>query len=131
MGNEDLSLKLHVPDIVTWNYVNDLDDAEEKGYDVCLLSRNIKEKEAYILQKKIRAYTMFILDSVRIESWTKWIFVSRKATKISEDSFQNFLDTDIQLFFSYTYGEKFNPHSLAISKSFKEKFFGMDIQELI
>ena len=123
VGNEDLSLQLHIPDIVTWNYVNDLDDAQEKGYDVCLLSRNINEKEAYILQKKIRAYTMFILDSVCIESWTRWISTSRQAKRISKESFQKFLNTDVQLFFSYTYGEKFNPYSLAISKNFKGSVF--------
>ena len=123
VGNEDLSLKLHIPDNVEWNYVDDLDDAQEKGYDVCLLSRNINEKEAYILQKKIRAYTMFILDSVCIESWTRWISTSRQAKRISEESFQKFLNTDVQLFFSYTYGEKFNPHSLAISKNFKGNVF--------
>lgn len=52
MGNEDLSLQLHIPDYVEWNYVNDLKEAIERGYDVCVLNRCINEKEARILLKR-------------------------------------------------------------------------------
>ena len=77
MGNEDLSLQLHIPDYVEWNSVNDLKEATERGYDVCVLSRCVNKEEAYILLKKIRAYTMFVLDSVELNGWTKWIYESR------------------------------------------------------
>lgn len=70
MGNEDLSLRLHIPDYVEWNNINDLDEATERSYDVCVLNRCVNKEEAYILLKKIRAYTLFLLDDVDVDQWT-------------------------------------------------------------
>ena len=123
VGKEDLSLQLHIPDFVDWNYVDDLEEATERGYDVCVLSRCVNKEEAYILLKKIRAYTMFVLDSVELKGWTKWIYVSRMAKYVDVNSLQTFIDKDIQLFYSYTYGEKFVPQTLSISQSFKGSVF--------
>ena len=123
VGNEDLSLQLHVPENVEWNYVDDLEEATERGYDVCVLNRCVNEKEAYTLLQKIRAYTMFILDTVHIDSWTKWIYTSRKAKSVTMNSFQDFLNSDISMFYTTPYGEKFNPHSLTISQSFNGSVF--------
>lgn len=123
MGNEDLSLQLHIPDYVEWNNINDLKEAIERGYDVCILNRCVNEKEARILLKKIRAYTMFVLNTVQVDRWTKWIGASRRAKIIDLDTLQKFIDTDIQLFFSNSYGEKFIPQNLSISQSFKGSVF--------
>ena len=123
MGNEDLSLQLHIPDYVEWNYINDLKEAIERGYDVCILNRCVNEKEARILLKKIRAYTLFLLDDVQVDQWTTWICTSRRAKIIDLDTLQKFIDTDIQLFFSNSYGEKFIPQNLSISQSFKGSVF--------
>ena len=111
MGNEDLSLQLHIPDYVEWNYINDLKEATERGYDVCILNRCVNEKEARILLKKIRAYTLFLLDDVQVDQWTTWICTSRRAKVLDISTLQEFIDKDIQLFYSYTYGEKYDPHS--------------------
>ncbi len=123
MGNEDLSLQLHIPDYVEWNYTNDLGLAKERGYDVCVLNRCVHEKEARILLKKIRAYTLFLLDDVQVDQWTTWICTSRRAKVSDIPTLQEFIDKDIQLFYSYTYGEKYDPHSLSISQSFKGSVF--------
>ena len=123
VGNEDLSLQFHIPNNVDWIYVDDLEEATERGYDVCLLNRCVNKEEAYILKKKIRAYTMFILDTVNMDSWTKWIYNSRKAKSIAINYFQDFLNFDISMFYSTPYGEKFNPHSLTISQSFNGNVF--------
>ena len=123
VGNEDLSLQLHIPDFVDWNYVDDLEEATERGYDVCVLSRCVTKIEAYILLKKIRAYTMFVLDSVELNDWTKWIYASRMAKYVDIVSLQTFIDKDIQLFYSHTYGEKFVPQALSVSQSFKGSIF--------
>lgn len=123
MGNEDLSLQLHIPDYVEWNNINDLKDATERSYDVCVLNRCINEKEARILLKKIRAYTLFLLDDVQVDQWTTWICTSRRAKIIDLDTLQKFIDTDIHLFFMHSYGEKFAPQALSISQYFKGKVF--------
>ena len=123
VGNEDLSLTLHIPDFVEWNYTNDLEFATERGYDVCVLSRCVNEKEARILLKKIRAYTLFLLDDVDVDKWTTWICTSRRAKVLNIETLQEFVNDDIQLFYSYTYGEKYDPHSLSISQSFKGSVF--------
>ena len=123
VGNEDLSLQLHIPDFVDWNYVDDLEEATERGYDVCVLSCCVNKEEAYILLKKIRAYTMFVLDSVELSGWTKWICTSRCAKVLDIQTLQGFIEEDIQLFYSYTYGEKFVPQALSISQSFKGSVF--------
>lgn len=123
MGNEDLSLQLHIPDYVEWNYINDLKEAIERGYDVCILNRCVNEKEARILLKKIRAYTLFLLDDVQVDQWTTWICTSRRARVLDIQTLQEFINEDIHLFYSYTYGEKYDPHSLSISQSFKGSVF--------
>ncbi len=123
MGNEDLSLQLHIPDYVEWNNINDLKDATKRSYDVCVLNRCINEKEARILLKKIRAYTLFLLDDVQVDQWTTWICTSRRAKIIDLDTLQKFIDTDIHLFFMHSYGEKFAPQALSISQYFKGKVF--------
>lgn len=123
MGNEDLSLQLHIPDYVEWNYTNDLGLAKERGYDVCVLNRCVNEKEARILLKKIRAYTLFLLDDVQVDQWTTWICTSRRARILDLETLQEFINEDIHLFYSYTYGEKYDPHSLSISQSFKGSVF--------
>lgn len=123
MGNEDLSLRLHIPDYVEWNNINDLKDATERSYDVCVLNRCINEKEARILLKKIRAYTLFLLDDVQVDQWTTWICTSRRARVLDIQTLQEFINEDIHLFYSYTYGEKYDPHSLSISQSFKGNVF--------
>lgn len=123
VGNEDLSLQLHIPDYVEWNCINDLDEATERGYDVCVLNRCVNKEEAYILLKKIRAYTLFLLDDVDVDQWTTWICTSRRARVLDIRTLQEFIDKDIQLFYSYTYGEKYDPHSLSISQNFKGSVF--------
>ena len=123
VGNEDLSLTLHIPDFVDWNYVDDLEEATERGYDVCVLSRCVNKEEAYILLKKIRAYTLFLLDDVDVDKWTTWICTSRCAKVLNIETLQEFIEKDIQLFYSYTYGEKFAPQNLSISQSFKGSVF--------
>lgn len=123
MGNEDLSLRLHIPDYVEWNNINDLKEAIERGYDVCILNRCVNEKEARILLKKIRAYALFLLDDVQVDQWTTWICTSRRARVLDIQTLQEFINEDIHLFYSYTYGEKYDPHSLSISQSFKGNVF--------
>ena len=123
MGNEDLSLQLHIPDYVEWNNINDLKDATERSYDVCVLNRCVNEKEARILLKKIRAYTLFLLDDVKVDKWTTWICTSRRARVLDIQTLQEFINEDIHLFYSYTYGEKYDPHSLSISQNFKGSVF--------
>lgn len=123
MGNEDLSLQLHIPDYVEWNCINDLDEATERSYDVCVLNRCVNKEEAYILLKKIRAYTLFLLDDVDVDQWTTWICTSRRARVLDIQTLQEFIDEDIQLFFTNPYGEKFIPQNLSISQSFKGSVF--------
>lgn len=123
VGNEDLSLQLHIPDNVTWNYVDDLEEATERGYDVCVLSRCVNKEEAYILLKKIRAYTLFLLDDVDVDKWTKWICTSRRAKVLDIQTLQKFIEEDIHLYFPNHYGEKFDSKSLSISQSFKGSVF--------
>ncbi len=123
MGNEDLSLQLHIPDYVEWNYTNDLGLAKERGYDVCILNRCVNEKEARILLKKVRAYTLFLLDDVHVDQWTTWICTSRRARVLDIQTLQEFIDEDIHLFFTNPYGEKFIPQNLSISQSFKGSVF--------
>lgn len=123
VGNEDLSLQLHIPDYVEWNYVNDLDEATERSYDVCVLNRCVNEKEARVLLKKVRAYTLFLLDDVHVDQWTTWICTSRRARVLDIQTLQEFIDEDIHLFFTNPYGEKFIPQNLSISQSFKGSVF--------
>lgn len=118
VGNEDLSLTLHIPDFVDWNHVDDLKEATERSYDVCVLNRCVNEREARILLKKIRAYTMFVLDSVELNGWTKWIYKSRVGKIYSLNELQEFMSDDIKLFFPSGYGEKFDALSLSISQNF-------------
>lgn len=60
VGNEDLSLQLHIPDYVEWNCINDLKEATERGYDVCVLNRCVNKEEAYILLNTIQNHSYLL-----------------------------------------------------------------------
>ena len=66
---------------------------------------------------------MFLLDDVDVDQWTTWICTSRRARVLDIQTLQEFINEDIHLFYSYTYGEKYDPHSLSISQNFKGSVF--------
>ncbi len=123
LGNTDLSNNLHIPEYVTWIFLEDLEDMTEINYDICFLSRNISYDECKILIKKIRAYTLYVLDDVGLDSNIEYILKSRKGKRISFDSIQIFLDYEAHLFYDKGYGEKYNPQYVSISPSFKGTVF--------
>lgn len=70
---------------------------------------------------------------MQVDQWTTWICTSRRARVLDIQTLQEFVNDDIQLFFSYTYGEKYDPHSLSISQSFKgsvswDGFSGVELE---
>ena len=56
MGNEDLSLQLHIPDFVDWNYVDDLKEATKPKILVKIL--------IFIIIIAVIIGTIFVLDRV-------------------------------------------------------------------
>ena len=82
LGNTDLSNNLHIPEYVSWIFLEDLEDMTKINYDICFLSRNVSYDECKILIKKIRAYTLYVLDDVGLDSNIEFILKSRKGKRI-------------------------------------------------
>lgn len=123
VGHSDFSNNLTIPENVTWSFVEDVNDANERSYDLCFISRNITMDEANVLVKKIRAYTLYVLSDVACDSNIEYLFQSRKGKKIQFDSIQSFLEKEAYLFFGEGYGEKNDPKYLTISPNFKGNVF--------
>lgn len=123
VGNDDYSSKLHIPEHIKWTFVNDLEDAEERSYDICFLTRNVNSKECKVIIKKIRAYTLFVLDTVKKDDDISFLLTSRVGEIVSLEEFDSFLEHDSNYFYSYMYGEKFQPRHLSVSPDFKGNIY--------
>ena len=107
--------------------MDDLEEVTERGYDVCVLSRCVNKEEAYILLKKIRAYTLFFLDDVDVDKWTKWICTSRRAKVLDIQTLQNLLKKIFIFTFQIIMERNSIQNPCQFRKALRAVFSGMDI----
>ncbi len=118
LGNNDWSGKYKLPENIEFSYMEILKEAPKKPYDIVFLDREILDEELVPLRKATKAYTLFVTETVRVDGWTKELYISKKGKRIAETDIQNFLLHEVRNYFPKDYGEKFKLKELAIAQGF-------------
>lgn len=104
-----------------WHYEMEFQEVPEKLFDVVILAREITEEELSFLEKYTKSHCLFVMDFVEMqkEGPTRWLYVARRGKKIDQLQLEVLLRDELKDYFSYSYGEKFNPFNLTIAHNFK------------
>lgn len=121
IGEKDWNEIYSLPEYVTLDHMNTLEEPLEKAYDMFFLDRTPLDKEIEMLYRAAKAYTLFVTDKVNVQGETEWLCRSRKAQCIAESDIQRFLAEESRYYFSRPYGEKFHLGDIAIAQGFRGK----------
>lgn len=110
-----------LPEGVTLDHADVLEELPEKPYDMFFLDRTPSEDEIRLFYQAVKAYTLFVTDNVEVRGRTEWLCRSRRAQYISEADIQRFLTEESRYYFSRPYGEKFNLRDVALAQGFQGK----------
>ncbi len=119
LGPTDLSLQYTLDPCVLWFYEDDLKECDIRIFDVVILTRSITEEEKYHLFKKTKAYCLFVLKDIVMNSATTWICRSKMAKTLSEEQIITFLQGTVQDYYDGSYGEKFVSNHLSVNDGFQ------------
>ncbi len=119
LGPIDLSKEIDLNPCVEWLYEENIEESEIRIYDVVLLTRPINENERYILFKKTKAHCLFVEEDTQMNEPTEWICHSKLAKFLNKEQMKKFLQSSIEDYYSFSYGEKFKPQNLNVKESFK------------
>lgn len=121
IGEEDWNGIYTLPEYVTLDYAESLEEAPEKAYDMFFLDREPLDAEVELLYRAAKAYTLFVTDKVDMQGQAQWLCRSRKAQCIAETDIQRFLTEESRYYFPRPYGEKFHLRDVAIAQGFRGK----------
>lgn len=107
-----------IPGNVDAEFVESINDAKERIYDIVFLDSQLKKAEFANIRKKTKAYTVFYTEEVVLDHDTEQFLKSRKAQPISTNDLQSFFDLNIRNYYTKPYGEKYSSTNLLISSSF-------------
>ena len=119
IGLNNFTTEYAIPEHVL---VKDLKEVSEgtAEFDIVILDRNIKETELDLLFKVTKGYCLFATEHVDLqEAVTASFYKGKMGQTLNTGDIQKFLNEDAFKYFGYSYGEKFNPDALVISKFFK------------
>ncbi|MDY3036597.1 MAG: accessory Sec system protein Asp2 [Absicoccus sp.] len=130
LGNIDYSRQFTLSPDIEWNYEPTLDmtDAE---YDIAIIDRQLNDQEANILARIVRAYSLFVLDDVLLSDRMVYMMQSRCGQKIARNELPSFLEKQILNYFGRPYGEKFDPHTVAITPGFQGRVYWNGFTEIV
>ncbi|MCM1231918.1 MAG: accessory Sec system protein Asp2 [Ruminococcus flavefaciens] len=121
IGENDWNTIYKLPEYVTLDHADSLEEPLEKAYDMFFLDRNPADEEIGILYRAAKAYTVFFTDKVDVRGRTEWLCRSRKAERIAEGDIQRFLTEESRYYFARPYGEKLRLRDVAIAQGFRGK----------
>lgn len=118
LGTEDYARRATLGEDVAWSFEPELDEAARE-YDVAFVSRPLVADEARWLERHVRAYCLFVSRDLALDAPMHHLVRSRRARLFSEDDVRRILEKDLRNYYSKPYGEKFDPHMLAVSPGFR------------
>ena len=118
LGTEDYARRATLGEDVAWSFEPELDEATRE-YDVAFVSRPLVADEARWLERHVRAYCLFVSRDLALDAPMRHLVRSRRARLFSEDDVRRILEKDLRNYYSKPYGEKFDPHMLAVSPGFR------------
>lgn len=116
LSTEDWNELYRIPDYVK---ISEQIESEDVLYDVVFIDRAPTYREAELLGKVSKAYSLFIVDRVGLSFTIKNLLTSRKGIFIPEFGIQSFFDNEIRNFYPKPYGEKFRPNNIMIYPGFE------------
>lgn len=121
IGEIDWNELYTLPDYVTLDHVESLEEWPEKSYDMFFLDRNLLDTEIDLIYRIAKAYTVFVTDKVDIQGQMEWLYRSRMAQHIPDSEIQRFLTEESRYYFPRPYGEKFKLRDVAVAQGFRGK----------
>ncbi|XCP84464.1 accessory Sec system protein Asp2 [Roseburia hominis] len=118
IGDRDWNEVYELPEEVNLEHTRVFTELPEKPYDMCILDKAPSEEEIELLYQAVKAYTLFLTESVRMRGPAAWLCRSKRAKRIADSDMQRFLLEETRYFFSKPYGEKFSLRDVAISRDF-------------
>lgn len=121
LGTEDYSKSMTVSDCAEWCYEPDFSELPEKDFDVVILDREVTAGEFDYLIKFLRAYCLFILQTVPLKkgSATRRLYIRKMGKRISAEELAHLLKEDLLDFFPGSYGKKSHLQDMSIAQGFK------------
>ena len=120
LGSDDFSRQYHLPSGVEWNYEPEL-SMEDQEYDAAVIDRTLTDQEAGILARIVRAHCLFLLGDLPLSGEMAYMMKCRCGVRMKRAELRAFLEHDLQNYYGGSYGEKFDPHSLAVAPGFRGK----------
>lgn len=120
LGKTDFSKSMQISDHVEWNYEPGLSLANGKDFDVAILDREISADECDFLIRFLRAYTLFVTETVPREEGgaIQRLIVRKKGKRISAEELSILLKDELPDYFSESYGEKYGQTDLSVAQGF-------------
>lgn len=120
LGKTDFSKSMQISDHVEWNYEPGLSLANGKDFDVAILDREISADECDFLIRFLRAYTLFVTETVPREEGgaIQRLIVRKKGKRISAEELSILLKDELPDYFSESYGEKYGQTNLSVAQGF-------------
>ena len=120
VGSDDFTMLYSIPAHVR---VKDIEEASRnpaEAFDIVILDRNLSETELDFLFTVTKGYCLFATERVDLtEEITASFYKGRMGQILNTGDIQKFLNEDAHKYFGYSYGEKYIPGTLVISKFFK------------
>ncbi len=137
LGARDYSKLMPVSDRAEWHYEPDFSKLPEDRFDIfdlAILDREITEDELHDLFRFLKAYTLFITETVPVDrdSPTWQLMLRRRGKQVSPEELGTLLEEDLPDYFSESYGVKCLPYDLSVAQGFQGKtvwrgFEGVDL----
>ncbi len=123
LGMEDFSKVLQISKCAEWYYEPDFTELPEKDFEVVVLDREITGDEFDYLIRFMRAYCLFITETVPLKEgdMTQELFVRKVGKRISAEELRLLLEEELPDYFPGSYGEKYKLQNIAVAQGFKGK----------
>lgn len=121
LGTENFFETTQVSECAEWFYEPDFSELPERDFDVVILDREIVQEEFDFLIRFLRAYCLFVTESVPLvkKSLTGQLFIRKVGKRVSAEELKSLLEEELQDYFPGSYGEKLQPQYMSVSQGFE------------
>lgn len=122
LGDEDWRNKYILPEGLIFCYVMSFTQIETTTYDIIFLDRELKDQEIELIQKVVKAHTLYVTESVEMNEKMAKFYACNKGQRLPDQDIQRFLLEEVKFYYSKpSYGDKFRLGNIAIAQGFPGK----------
>lgn len=119
LGTKNFKEIYNVPDYIELEYSENFIGAPKNAYDLIFVDRQLSNNEIELLKRVTKAYTLYILDDIVLNSAMELYCKCNMGKMISRNDIQVFLYNEARNYFPKPYGEKMEINRFAVSHGFK------------